>query len=252
MSQVLVIRALFSREIATRFGQYRLGFVWMLLEPLLSVLMIGLLLGSLAGHAVPDIPYPFFILQGKLLLNLFTGPIQSSISALKANKGLLIYPNVRPLDPFLARFFYELLTTLFSFTIFTLISMWLGVVVSLGQLDLLAACYLITWLMGCGLGLIFAVAAAYYKEMEKIMDVVLSPLVFISAVMFPIAALPRSVQEWLLYNPLVHTIEQSRKALFPFYHAGETGLFLPFTVAVVTLGLGLMLFHNSRDYMTRQ
>ncbi len=251
-SQVLVIRALFTREIATRFGQYRLGFVWMLIEPLLSVLVIGVLLGPLSGRAVPEIPFAFFVLHGKLLLNLFTGPIETSMSAMRSNKGLLIYPNVRPLDPFLARYFYELLTTLFSFAVFTGIGMWMGIAISLGQLEILAACYLLTWLMGCGLGLIFAVAAAHYKEVEKIVDVLLAPMVFISAVMFPIAALPQSIQRVLLWNPLVHPIEQARKALFPFYYAGDTGLYYPFTVAVVTLGIGLMLFHSSRDFMTQQ
>lgn len=251
-SQVLVIRALFTREIATRFGQYRLGFVWMLVEPLLSVLVIGVLLGPLGGRAVPDIPFAFFVLNGKLLLNLFTGPIDSSMSALKANKGLLIYPNVRPLDPFLARYFYELLTTFFSFTVFTIVGVWLGIRISLGQLEVLAACYLLTWLMGCGLGLICAVAAAHYKEVEKIVDVILAPMVFVSAVMFPTAALPQSLQRLLLWNPLVHPIEQARQALFPFYHAGETGLFYPFAVAVVVLGIGLVLFHNNRDLLTQQ
>ena len=251
-SQILVIQALFRREIATRFGEYHLGFVWMLLEPLLSVLVIGVLLGSITGRGVTDIPFAFFVLNGKLLLNLFTGPIESSMSALKANKGLLIYPNVRPLDPLLARFFYELLTTLFSFMVFTIVGMWMGIKISLGQLEVLANCYLLTWLMGCGLGLICAVATAHYKEMQKIVDVILAPLVFISAVMFPISALPTSLQRMLLWNPLIHPIEQARKALFPFYHAGETELFYPFSVAVITLGIGLVLFHNNRDFMTQQ
>ena len=74
-SQILVIKALFHREVITRFGEYQLGFVWMLLEPLLSVLIIGFLIGSFGGRAVPEIPYPFFVLNGKLLLNLFTGRI---------------------------------------------------------------------------------------------------------------------------------------------------------------------------------
>lgn len=251
-SQVLVIRALFNREIATRFGQYRLGFVWMLLEPLLSVLVIGVLLGSLSGQSVPNIPFAFFILNGKLLLNLFTGPIDTSMSALKANKGLLIYPNVRPLDPFLARYFYELLTTLFSFIVFNIVGIWLGIEISLGQLPMLAGCYLLTWLMGCGIGLMCAVAAAHYKELEKVIDVILAPLIFVSAVMFPIAALPESLQRILLWNPLIHPIEQARKALFPFYHAGDTALYYPFTVSVITLSVGLVLFHSNRDFMTQQ
>ncbi|MES2438357.1 MAG: ABC transporter permease [Verrucomicrobiota bacterium] len=251
-SQVLVIKALFKREITTRFGEYQLGFFWMLLEPLLSVLVIGFLVGSFGGRAVPEIPYPFFVLNGKLLLNLFTGPLSSSMNAMKANRGLMIYPNVRALDPFIARFVYELITTLFSFTIFCVVGMWMGIQVSLGSLDNLAACYLITWLMGCGLGLILAVASAHYKEVEKIVDVILSPLMFVSAVMFPISALPTSLQNILLFNPLVHVIELSRKALFPFYYAEGADLFFPFAVAIVVVALGLMLFHSNRNFLSQQ
>lgn len=251
-SQILVIKALFNREVITRFGEYQLGFVWMLLEPLLSVLIIGFLIGSFGGRAVPEIPYPFFVLNGKLLLNLFTGPLNSSLNAMKANKGLLIYPNVRALDPFIARFVYELMTTLFSFSVFCVVGMWIGIDVSLGHLDTLAACYLITWLMGCGLGLILAVATAHYKEVEKVVDVILSPLVFISAVMFPTFALPASLQRILLFNPLVHVIELSRKALFPFYNAEGTNLFFPFATAIVVVALGLMLFHSNRNFLSQQ
>ena len=45
----MVIRALFKREIVTRFGKYRLGFFWMLFEPLMSVLVVGLIIGKIAG-----------------------------------------------------------------------------------------------------------------------------------------------------------------------------------------------------------
>lgn len=251
-SQFLVIKALFQREVTTRFGKYRLGFIWMLLEPLLSVVVIGVLLGPLVGRSCTDMPFAFFLLNGKLLFNLFTGPIDSGSAALKSNVGLLIYPNVRPLDPFLARYFYELFTTFFALVVFTLFGMWFGITVSFNQLHTLAACYLITWLMGCGLGLMIAVAAAHYNELEKVIDVILAPLVFVSAVMFPTSILPAKFQKLILYNPIVHTIEQARKALFPFYHAGDTGLYYPLAFAILTLGIGLVVFHANRDFMTRQ
>jgi capsular polysaccharide transport system permease protein len=251
-SQILVTRALFQREITTRFGEYRLGFIWMLAEPLLSVLVIGVLFGPFIGTSCKDMPFAFFILNGKLLLNLFTGPIECGVAALRSNKGLLIYPNVRPLDPFLARYFYELLTTFFAFTVFTIIGMWMGIVISFSQFHTLAACYLLTWLMGCGIGLIIAVASAHYKELEKVTDVILAPLFLVSAVMFPISSLPGKFQKLILYNPLVHPIEQARKALFPTYHAGDTELYYPFVVAIVTLSIGLVVFHANRDFMTRQ
>ncbi len=252
VSQVLVIRALLQREIATRFGEYSLGFFWMLLEPLLGVLVIGVLLGSLGARtAPPDIPYAFFVLNGMLLLGLFTGAMTTGVNAISANVGLLVYPNVRPLDTFIARFIYELMETVFSFTLFCLVSIWLGVDISLANLDLLIYCFIATWLMGCGLGLTFGVIAAHFKETEKIIMVLQRPLLFVSAVLFPLAAIPAHAQQYLLYNPIVHTIELSRKALFPYYHADGLDITFPFELAIISLGIGCIFFHCNRNFLTQ-
>lgn len=251
-TKYLVIRALLNREVATRFGEYRLGFFWMLLEPLLGVIVVGLVIGPLAARSVPEIPYPFFLLNGFLLLKLFTGPMFSAINAIGSNQGLLVYPSVKPLDPFLARFVFDLMTTVFSFTLFCLIGVWLGVEVSLGSLHILAATYMLTWFLGCGFGLIFGVAAAYYNEVEKIVPALLRPLLFISAVLYPTAQLPDSTQHLLFHNPLVHTIELARKALFPHYYVAWANLTYPAVFAVIVLSLGLTLFHNSRNFLTQR
>jgi capsular polysaccharide transport system permease protein len=252
ISQILVIRALFSREVTTRFGQYKLGFLWMLLEPLMSVLVIGLIIGTLAERTVPEIPYPFFLLNGFLMLNLFTGPISSGLTALGSNQGLLVYPNVKLLDPFIARFTFELITTMFSFVLFCVVGMLLGIRISLDQLHIIAASYIIIWLSGCGFGLIGAVAAAYYKELEKIVPVIMRPLLFLSAVLFPISTLSTTIQSYLLLNPLVHTIELCRHAMFPFYRVDGPNLLYPAEFALVVLAIGLTLFHNHRKFLSQR
>lgn len=252
VSQYFVIGALLKREITTRFGEYRLGFFWMLFEPLLGVLVLGIVIGTLAARTVPEIPYPFFLLNGFLLMKLFTGPMNTGINAVGANQGLLVYPTVKPLDTFIARFLYEFLTTLFSFTLFCLIAMWLGVDISLASLDVLGFCYFLTWITGCGIGLIFGVAAAHFSEVEKVVVVLQRPLLFVSAVLFPLSALPLYVQKILLFNPLVHTVELSRNALFPHYHTDGVNLYYPVACAIIVLSIGLILFQGNRNYLTQR
>ena len=251
LSQILVIRALLARETATRFGQYKFGLFWMLLEPLLGVIIMGVIIGGIAERSVPEINYSFFLLQGMLLLKLFSGSLNCGLGAIGSNRGLLVYPAVKPLDPFLARFTFELLTTIFAFLVFCAIAMWIGIRLSLADLHVLAACYLLTWLTGCGFGLVFGVAAAYYPEAEKVAAVFQRPLLFISAVLVPTAKLPGGAQEALFLNPLVHTIELSRKSLFPHYAVGDANLLFPFIFAIVCLSIGLTLFHNHRNFMTQ-
>ena len=252
VSQMRVITALFRRETTSRFGKYRLGLFWMLLEPLVSVIFIGLVLGPLAERAVPEIPYAFFLLNGFVFLKLFTGPMSSGINALNANQGLLVYPAVRPLDPFLARFAFELLSSLFAFIIFCIVGLWLGVEISLDRLHLFLACFLLTWLAGCGFGLIFGVMAAHFKEVEKLVPLLQRPLLFISAILIPFSTLPQSAQNVLKFNPLVHTIEISRKALFPYYYIERVNLFYPSVVAIVVLAIGLTVFRNNRHFLSQR
>lgn len=252
VSQVLVIGALLKREVATRFGEYKLGFFWMLFEPLLGVVIIGMIIGSVAQRTVPEIPYAFFVLNGMLLLKLFTGPMNAGINAIGANQGLLVYPTVRPLDTFIARFLFHLLTTLFSFSVFCILAMWLGIGLSLRNLDVLLAAYLLAWLNGCGLGLIFGVLAAHFRETEKLVMVLQRPLLFVSAVLFPMSSVPPGIQRYLLFNPLVHSIELSRNALFPFYHAEGVDLLYPTVFAIVVLSVGLTLFHGNRNFLSQR
>ncbi len=249
--QILVIRALFMREVATRFGEYQLGFFWMLLEPLMGVIVMGLVFAPFLGHTVPEIPYAFFLLNGFLLLQLFTGTMNAGINAITSDQGLLVYPTVKPLDPLLARFLYNLITTLFSLVLFCIIAMWMGMNLSLNSLHILLATYLITWFCGCGFGLILGVAAAYYKEIEKIVKFSQRPLILLSAVFAPTNALPTATRELLMYNPLVHTIELSRNALFPLYQAVGANLLYPSAFALVVFAIGITYFYNNRNLLSQ-
>ena len=68
------------------------------------------MLGPLLGRSTGEIPYAFFLLCGFMLLNLCTGPINAGLGAINANQGLLVFKKVQPLDPFIARFIFQLLT----------------------------------------------------------------------------------------------------------------------------------------------
>lgn len=249
-TQILVIRALLIREIASRFGKYRLGFLWLMLEPVLGVIILGLIIGPIAERSVPEIPYVFFLLNGFLLLQLFTGSMNMGSDAITANQGLLVYPSVQIIDPLLARFIYGLITTSFSFVVFCVVSLWMGVGMSLDNLHVILAAYLITWISGCGFGLLCGIASVHFKETEKFVKVVQRPLVFVSAVLHPTNVLPTEIKELMFYNPLVHTIELSRNALFPFYRVDGANLYYPAAFAIVIFAIGITYFRNNRNMLS--
>lgn len=251
-SQRLVIGALLHREAVTRFGQYKMGALWMLVEPLVGVIVVGLLLGPIVGRTAPDMPYAFFLLNGFVLLQTFSGPMSSGMGAVSSNVGLLVFPKVLPLDLLLARFIFELVTSLLSFSVFCLVGLWFGVQLSLGYLHILLASFVITWMMGCGIGMMLAVAVADFPSVDKMLAFIKRPLLFASCVLFPLNGLPSIAKNYLLYNPLVHTIEISRKCLFPLYHVERVNLLFPGSIAIVFFCFGICLFHNHRNELVEK
>lgn len=249
-NQWLVISALLYREAVTRFGRYKMGVFWMLTEPLISVIVIGLVLGPIVGRTAPDMPYAFFLLNGFVLYQTFMSSMMSGMNAIDSNRGLLVFPKVQPLDLLIARFLFELGTSMMSFIVFCLIGMWFGIQLSLGSLHILLVSFIMTGMLGSGLGLILCVASAFYESAEKMVAFIKRPMIFMCCVLYPLYGLPTSVQNLLLYNPLVHTIELSRKSLFPLYHIGEVNLIYPSAVALIIFSGGICFFQAHRHHLT--
>ena len=128
----------------------------------------------------------------------------------------------------------------------------MGVDISIDHLGELAISLILTWLCGCGLGLILAISAMKIKELEKISTYIQRPLVFISAVFLPVDSLPPGLSKYLLLNPIVHTIELSRMSLFPNYHSNGVNLYYPAFFALISLSLGLMTYRNNRHFLTQR
>ena len=93
------IRALLLRELQTRFGQYRLGYVWVLLEPLLTIGFKLLIFGSLMQRVLSGISYEIFLVNGILPFFMFRSGVMQSLRALLHKdlkcKAPLIEPNLR-------------------------------------------------------------------------------------------------------------------------------------------------------------
>lgn len=248
-----VISALLKREMATRLGNHHLGALWLILEPLTSVIVLGLLLGPFIGRSSGSIPYPFFILCGFMQLKNFTNPLSSGASALSSNEGLLVFRQVEPIDPFIARFIFSFLSIVITFIIFCIVGHWIGIEVSRSHIWTLAYCFIITALTGWGLGLFLGIKTTQNKDLEKLMLFIQRPLLFVSCILYPYDVLPAEAQEILYWNPLCHTVEISRYCLFPkTYDHGDLNLIYPTVFAVVSVAVGLAYYRNNRHYLKQR
>lgn len=241
-----VVWALLLREIKTRFGRYRLGYAWALLEPASQVGVMLVLYELALGRSVGDFSFGAFFVSGVTVFALFSNIATRSLSAIEANAGLLVHRPVHPIDTLMARTWLEGMIHLATFVVMLAAMPAIGDPFSFGDARPLALasalCALLAMLLGLGLALM--VLGTVSTEAAKLVPVAIRPLYLVSGVFFPLDSVPDPFRQWLSWSPLTQAIEQMRLALIGGYESELASPAYLWSCALVALFAGLAAFRH--------
>lgn len=233
--------ALMLREMSTRYGRSPGGYLWAILEPLGGILVLAAGF-SLIMHA-PALGNSFILFYATGMMPfLFYNSVASTIaSSLPFSRPLLRYPSVTWLDAIIARFVLNTLTNLMViYLLFTgiLLVAKTGSVLNFGPiLEALALCAI----LGLGVGTMNCLLSGLYPAWSMVWSIITRPLFLASGVLMTMEQLPRSVQEILWYNPLIHIIGLMRRGFYPMYNADYVSTAYVVSVSLILCALGLVL-----------
>jgi capsular polysaccharide transport system permease protein len=241
-----VIFAFFIRELKTRFGSSRLGYFWALIEPLTHVVVLTLIFGVLGRHTLPGIDFPLFIITGIFPFFFFRYVADRSAEAVGANRALLAYRYVQPLDDIWARALLELVTFLAGFITFLLGAAYFGFeVMPYRPLEVVCA-YCALFIFSIGFGIVTGVVSGLYPESKKLFSFIHRPLYFISGIFAPLSIVPAEYRVWFLWNPILHALELARENYFQtFQQAGASWWYLALSSGISLL-IGLAAYRVTR------
>lgn len=228
-----VIHALLMREVLTRFGSYRMGALWLILDPLIQVGVFVLLFAGILNRVMPNVEYAVYLATGLVPWLMFGDIINRGMASISSNGGLFSFREVKPLDAFFARVFLEVLIYFCVFFIVLVLLSAIGFSASIHRpLEYLASFLLIAYL-GSSISLILLCVSAYFPEVKKAASVVMRFLYLISGVIMPLSAIPSDYRSYLLWNPLLHAMELARESFFPAFHAIDASWMYLFTCAMI-------------------
>ena len=172
--QKVTVEALFLREIRTRFGKFRLGYLWAILEPSAHLLILLGIFGYIMHRTMPDISFPVFLLNGLIPFFIFSSISNRSVGAIEANQGLFNYRPVKPIDTIIARALLETLIYVAVYILLMLIVWMAGEYFEITNFLQLVLTWSLLIILSCGVGLIFMVVGKTFPEMQKVLPILLS------------------------------------------------------------------------------
>ncbi|NGM21413.1 ABC transporter permease [Roseomonas stagni] len=233
-----VIHALALRELTTRFGRNQLGFVWLVLEPLMLATMVALLHWLFRHDAGGPIPVFMLYVIGYAPYFAFRAIVNRACSAFHANMTLMYHRQVRLTDVVVARNLLEACAVTAALVLVIGSAAWLVDMVP-ANIPLIVLGLVLIFLFANGLAMLAAAGAARWEVVDRIVHPMTYLMLPISGAFTPAARLPPSWREILLWNPQANMHEMVREGMFGDLIVSHYYLFYTVSCVLVVNMLGL-------------
>jgi capsular polysaccharide transport system permease protein len=213
--QLRVVRALFLRELITRFGRDNLGVLWLIGEPMLFTLGVTTL-WSIAGlaHSGSGIPIVAFAITGYSSVLMWRNSAAHCTHAIEGNRPLLFHRSVQAIDVCMARIALEVIGATGSFLFLGIFFTYLGAMPAPDNMGLVIGGWLMLAWFGASLALLIGAGCAYSNLVERLWQPLSYILFPMSGAAFMVDWMPQKMQELVLYLPMVHGVELLRQGYF--------------------------------------
>lgn len=245
-----LIKTLVKREVVGRYSGSVLGILWSFFNPVLMLIVYTFVFSVVFNArwgtgSNSRTEFAIVLFAGLLVFNLFAECISRAPGLILANVNYVkkvIFPlEILPWVSLGAALFHMMI----SFCVWLLFYVVLfGIphaTLLLFPLTLMPLIFLVM-----GLSWLLASLGVYLRDVGQIVGIVITVLMFLSPIFYPVSALPAQYQVWLQLNPLAGVIEQVRDVLIWGRTPGIPNFLLQTFAASLVAWMGFACFQKTR------
>jgi len=247
--QIRVIKALMLRELTTRFGRENIGFLWVMAEPLLFAVLVGLLWRTTKGPLEYGVDIIAFTISGYIPLVLFRSTIGRSVSSFTANSGLLYHRQIKVLDIILVRFIVEFVGHMMAYFFIAMVLFPVGIFPVPFDVGFIVLGWLYYSLFTLSVALVVAPLSEMSEVVEKFVPVTTYMMVPFSGAFYLVGSLYPTAADVVLWSPPVHGMEMMRYGVFGPSINPHFDFLYPLKFCLPCMAMGLLLCRRVRGRM---
>ena len=239
-----LVATLVMRELTVRYRRSTIGFVWTMLQPLLTMIVLHVVFSTMFRFDVDN--YPVYVLAGVLFWNFFSQSIVSSMNSLRGNASLLKkLPVPHAVFP---------VATVISGVInlvLALVPLFIVLVVTGHPLTpallFLPVSILIAALFTLGAGLLLSPLAVFFYDVVELVGVLMMLGMYLTPVFYPMSIVPERFRWIVRFNPVRSILEVFRDPIYYGKVPPLSHLTVAASVAVLLFAIGYWSFRRSAD-----
>ncbi|MFL5240431.1 MAG: ABC transporter permease [Rhizomicrobium sp.] len=241
-----VIGALMIRELVTRFGRENIGFLWIMVEPLLFAGLVGIVWRFMKGPEEHGVSIVAFIATGYIPLTFFRNSVNRSVRIFTANGSLMYHRQIKVVDFVFVRLLIEMIGAMMAFVFIAAILMAIGEFPVPADLGAVVGGWVLYAFFTLSLCLILAPLSETNEVLEKLMPVTTYIMIPFSGAFNMLSWVTPEAQKFLYYSPFVHPMELMRYGIFGEQVNAQWDITVPLLASVVLSVIGLSMCRSIR------
>lgn len=243
-----LLLALAKRDFKVRYAQTILGFLWAIINPVITLLVLWFVFDQIGHFDTGTVPSILFIMSGVLVWNFFSSLVTDSANSIIDNQQMvkkIYFPRI--ILP-LSKIPTALIDLGVNFAILILLMLYYKIDLSINLffLPLMLVLLLLTGLLG---GVFISALTVKYRDLRFVVPLLLRIGLFVSPVGYSALNVPDRFQFWYNLNPLVIVIDSFRWCMFGL---GEMNYYwaYSFVVLLILLTFSLWYFLKVEKFMS--
>ena len=243
-SYLPLMRELIVRDLKLKYRRSVLGYLWSLLNPLLMMIVLTKVFSYMFRVEVEN--FPLYLICGQTIYNFFNESTNMAMFSVIQNGGLIkkvyVPKEIFPISRILSSF----ITTLLSLLAIVVVMIFTHSAFRVTGL-LFFVPFLLVLLFACGVGLILSALAVQFRDVTHLYSVVTLAWMYLSAIFYPVSAVPDNMRNIILHNPMYIYISMFRSLLIDGV-IPQACVFIEGTaVALGMFALGMLVFKKMQD-----
>lgn len=235
---------LVKRDIKVKYRRSVLGLLWTVLNPLLMMCVLTIVFSNVFKFDIDN--FPVYLLCGNILFSFFNEATTVAMSSILCNgpliKKVYVPKYLFPLSKVLSSF-VNLLSSLIALiivVIFTGTKIHLSIVFSILPI-------LYDFAFALGIGLVLSAFVVYFRDILHLYSVVLTVLMYLTPIFYPMSILPKGVYELVNANPITHFVQMLRECVLYGNIPTLSSNIYCIGVSFISLIIGIFVFWKCQD-----
>ncbi len=242
--------SLIRREFLLNYQQTLLGPVWIIFQPLVTLVTYVLVFGRVVRIATGSIPHVLFFFSGIVLWNFFSDSFGGTSNTFRDNLAVfskVYFPRiVMPIAAVCTHFLRFSMQLFFLFILIAYHIFFLGFKVPFSALTPAFLLSIFTiGIISLSMGMIFSVLTAKYRDIGNLVSLFIRLLMYVTPVIYPLASVPKQLSWIVIINPLTPLFELFRLSLLGEGTVSAFHLAYSVSFMIVIFPLSLLLFNRN-------